>query len=140
MSRSVIVNSCGSIRLRSYPSLTEGMICVNKRVRNLICIRNTKYNVAQERNNLSTNGVTPPVELFVLMSYNQELDVILRANLESIMESNGWTLREAAQVMGIAHTSLGNILRGDRSPKLDTVGQIAKALKVPPARLVTQRI
>ena len=75
-----------------------------------------------------------------MSQYNQELDVILRANLESIMESNGWTLREAAQVMGIAHTSLGNILRGDRSPKLDTVGQIAKALKVPPARLVTQRI
>lgn len=58
ISRSFIINSCGSIKLRSYPGLTEANLDVHICVRDLMLIRNVQYNVDHEHDNLFTNGIS----------------------------------------------------------------------------------
>lgn len=61
----------------------------------------------------------------------------LGAFLQSEIADRGWTLRRAAQEIGISKTALNNILKKENvMPLPETLAKLARALSVPVWRLV----
>lgn len=66
----------------------------------------------------------------------EEIVMLVAANIETAMSRRGINPAELARRAGINPTGVYDILSGkSRSPRLDTIGKIARALSVPVAFL-----
>lgn len=64
------------------------------------------------------------------------MTLVLAANIKTLMEARGLTPAALRRAAGINQSGIHDILTGrSRSPKVDTVAKIAKALGVSPADL-----
>lgn len=69
-----------------------------------------------------------------------ELSMMIAANLQDAMARKGLNAAEVARVAQINASGVYDILSGrSRSPRLDTLHKIAKALKVPLASLLEEK-
>jgi transcriptional regulator with XRE-family HTH domain len=70
----------------------------------------------------------------------QHPNAILARNLRSLRLEHGWSQELMAEKCGLHRTYVGAIERGERNVTLDTVQQLAFALGVTSAELITERI
>ncbi len=60
----------------------------------------------------------------------------LGAEIRRLRKSRGFTQEELSNKAGYHYTFLGHIERGNKAPSLETLGKIAKALRVRPSVLL----
>ncbi len=58
-------------------------------------------------------------------------------NLRDLRAKRGLSLRDLAPLAGITHAHIGLIEHGRRTPSLEVVEKIAKALKVAPTEMLS---
>lgn len=61
-----------------------------------------------------------------------------RENIRAAMATRGVSLRELGQRLGTSHSYVAKVLGGDTVPSLDRCEQIANALEVPLAWLISR--
>jgi transcriptional regulator with XRE-family HTH domain len=70
------------------------------------------------------------------MTYNTKR---FGANIRQLRLKRGWSQEHFAEVSGLHRTYISGIERGIRNPTLSIIVQIANALKVPPAVLLSEK-
>jgi transcriptional regulator with XRE-family HTH domain len=70
----------------------------------------------------------------------QHPNAILARNLRLLRLEHGWSQERMAEKCGLHRTYVGAIERGERNVTLDTVQQLALALGVTSAELITERL
>jgi transcriptional regulator with XRE-family HTH domain len=60
-------------------------------------------------------------------------------NVKALRLERGYTQEELSELAGIDRNYTGMIERRERSPTVDTLEKIAKALEIDPAKLLTAR-
>ncbi len=55
----------------------------------------------------------------------------LTARLADELHSRGWSMREMARRAGVSHTTIANVLSGERKPTVNVCKGIARALNIP---------
>ena len=63
---------------------------------------------------------------------------LLSRNLRALRKSRGWSQEKMAEECGLHRTYIGAIERGERNVTLDTLKQMADALGVTSAELITE--
>lgn len=61
------------------------------------------------------------------------------ANIRRLRLKRGWSQEHLADVAGLHRTYISGVERGIRNPTLAIIVQIANALKVPPAALLSEK-
>jgi transcriptional regulator with XRE-family HTH domain len=68
------------------------------------------------------------------MNYNKQLG----ANIRRLRLKRGWSQEHLAEISGLHRTYVSGVERGVRNPTLSIIVQIADALKLPPAALLSE--
>ncbi len=67
---------------------------------------------------------------------SNDLNVIFAARVRALAARRSWSMNQLADFAGLARGFVSEILRGKKSPTLDTVGKLAAALEVEPFELL----
>ena len=59
----------------------------------------------------------------------------LVSNVRRLAKRQGWSMNRTADAAGVSRSGLSNIMRGAKSPTLETVEKLAAAFEVPPLKL-----
>jgi len=70
----------------------------------------------------------------------QHPNSLLARNLRALRRQRGWSQEVMADNCGLHRTYVGAIERGERNITLDTLHQLAQALGVTPAELISERL
>jgi transcriptional regulator with XRE-family HTH domain len=70
----------------------------------------------------------------------QHPNSLLAHNLRALRKSLGWSQEKMAEECGLHRTYIGAIERGERNVTLDTLKQMADALGVTSAELITEHL
>lgn len=71
---------------------------------------------------------------------HQHPNNLLARNLRALRQQRGWSQEVMAEECGLHRTYVGAIERGERNVTLDTLKQLADALGVTSAELITEQL